>query len=275
MTGVNVSVARHYGRRSLLDDVEAALQRAGLHGRRLTPADLAPLDHFHTGGVAATRALAHWLALAPLTRVIDVGGGIGGAARLLAAEFDCRVSVVDLTPEYCEAGARLTERCGLSDRVSFHVGDGLSLPFPDGNFALAWTQHSTMNIDDKPRLYRELRRVLAKQGRYAMHEILAGTDGPPIYLTPWAETERTSFLATAEKTKRMLEAARFEIERWEDTTAASVDWFRNRPAPGASPPALGVHVLLGAKFGAAFANQQRNLEEGRVSVARALLRTDM
>ncbi len=271
MTGVNVSVARHYGRRSLLDDVEVALERAGLHGRRLTPADLAPLDHFHSGGVAATRALAQWIS--PASRVIDVGGGIGGAARLLATEFDCRVSVVDLTPEYCEVGARLTERCGLPDRVSFHVGDALSLPFPDRSFDLAWTQHSTMNIDDKPRLYRELRRVLAKQGRYAMHEILVGADGPPIYPTPWAETERTSFLATAEQTQRMLEAAGFEIERWEDTTAASIDWFRDRPAPGASSPALGVHVLLGAKFGAAFANQQRNLEEGRVGVARALLRT--
>ena len=85
--------------------------------------------------------------------VLDVGGGLGGPARTLAIEFGCRVTVIDLTESYVEAGQRITSMLGLDDRVTFRVGDALALPFDDGAFDAVWTQNSGMNIADKAGLY--------------------------------------------------------------------------------------------------------------------------
>ena len=50
-------------------------------------------------------------------------------------------------------GELLTARTGLQERVTFQHGTALALPFADGSFDLVWTQHSTMNVDDKARQY--------------------------------------------------------------------------------------------------------------------------
>src|SRR3970282_2307832 len=96
--------------------------------------------------------------------VLDVGGGLGGPARTLARETGCRVTVLDLTEEYCRVGADLTRRTGLGDQVRCQHGNALALPFPAAAFNVVWTQHSSMNVDDKERLYGEILRVLRPDG---------------------------------------------------------------------------------------------------------------
>ena len=58
-------------------------------------------------------------------------------------------------------------RCVLGTSVKvagrFQIGSALELPFADASFDGAWTQHSTMNIADKERLYAEIHRVLPSQ----------------------------------------------------------------------------------------------------------------
>ncbi len=110
-------VARQYATASLLERIDAALAHAGLTAARLDWRDLAPLDHFHSRGVAATAELAAALAPEPETHVIDVGCGVGGPARLLAATYGCRVTGIDLTPTVVEAAAHLSARTGLSGRT--------------------------------------------------------------------------------------------------------------------------------------------------------------
>jgi hypothetical protein len=93
---------------ALVARILAALTAAGLDPAALRPADLAPLDQFHSRGRAATLDLAGRAGLAAGQRVLDLGGGLGGAARTLAAEHACSVLVLDLTPAYCQAGEALT-----------------------------------------------------------------------------------------------------------------------------------------------------------------------
>ncbi|NTU80885.1 MAG: methyltransferase domain-containing protein, partial [Chloroflexales bacterium] len=169
---VDARIAAHYGPHDLTQTILAALVAAGKAEGRLTPDDLAPLDQFHTRGKVATLELAERAGLTAATRVLDLGGGVGGAARLLAVTFGCQVEVLDLTAAYCVAGQLLTARCGLSDRIAFQHGSATEPPYPDEQFDLVWTQHSTMNIADKGRLFREARRVLRPGGRLALHEVL-------------------------------------------------------------------------------------------------------
>ena len=139
--------------------------------------------------------------------VLDVGSGIGGPARFLAATYGCQVTGVDLSEPFVDAARYLTERTGQSGQVSFQTASALELPFDDGRFDVALLQHVAMNISDRARLYREIRRVLKSGGRFATFDVVLNS-GEPHYPVPWARTPATSFLLTADATREAIEAGR-------------------------------------------------------------------
>jgi SAM-dependent methyltransferase len=264
----------HYGRVDLGAGILEALRTAGHDPEHLTPEALAPVDQFHIGGRDATLALARLAGVEATTRVLDLGGGLGGPARTLAQTLGCHVTVVDLTEAYCRIGADLTRRCGLQDRVAFRHGDALATGLPAGAFDLVWTQHSSMNIPDKPGLYREIRRVLRPGGRFACHEIMGGPAGlPPHFPAPWAREPALSFVRPATEIRALVTAAGLVEVAWQDESAAALAWSRQRVAAAQAeggPPPLGLHRLLGPEFAAMMRNQVSNLEEGRIAVVKAV-----
>ncbi|MGH2369221.1 MAG: class I SAM-dependent methyltransferase [Chloroflexota bacterium] len=267
------AVSRHYGRRDLGDAILAAVSAAGKDPARLAADDLAPATEFHIRGQEATRELARLAGLRSGLRVLDLGGGLGGPARTLASEFDCPVTVLDLTEEFCRVGEMLTARTGLGDRVTFRHGTALEAPFPDGSFDVVWTQHSSMNIADKERLYAEVERVLRPGGRLALHEIMAGPIAPLHFPVPWARDPAISFLRPPEAIRALLTEIGFGEVAWLDVSAPSLEWLRQRAAATATAgglPPLGPHILLGDDFGPTFRNLVRNLEEDRVAVVMAV-----
>ena len=265
------SVNRYYGQPDLSAKILAALQRAGKDLDGLTRDDLAPFDEFHIRGRAATTELAAAAGLREGTAVLDVGSGIGGPARTLAAEFGCQVTGLDLTEEYCQAAAMLTERVGLSDKVSIRHGNALKMPFDDETFDQVWMQHTWMNIEDKGRLFGEIRRVLRPGGRLALYEIFAGSVAPPHFPVPWADDPAISFLVAPAEARRLLAAAGFRELAWTDVTGSSIEWFRQlRAAAGqGGPPPLALHLIID-NFAEKAANVLRNLEEDRIVVAQAV-----
>ena len=90
---------------------------------------LAALDQFHTRGLAATAELAKLAGITAGMSVLDVGSGVGGPARFLAATYGCRVTGVDLSEPFVEAARYLTERTGQGGQVSFETASALELPF--------------------------------------------------------------------------------------------------------------------------------------------------
>ena len=175
------TVETYWSREGIGQAILDALSAGGRDLDALTVDDLAPSDQFHGGGKPATVRLARRAALEPGQHVLDVGGGLGGPARTLAAEFGCRVTSVDLTETYVRAAAMLTRRLGLAGRVTHRTANALALPFDDGVFDVVWTQNSGMNIADKRRLYAGFHRVLRPGGRLAIQEPMAGPGDPPIF----------------------------------------------------------------------------------------------
>jgi len=256
----------YWGRAGLERKILDALAGAGKNVDTLTVDDLAPADQFHSGGKGATERLARLAKLQPGMRVLDVGGGLGGPARTLAAQFGCRVTVVALTESYVEAATRLTARVGLADRVTHRVGDALALDV-DGPFDVVWTQNSGMNIPDKERLYAGFARVLRAGGLLALQEPMAGPVQPVLFPVMWARDAGGSFLRAPDEMRRVMETAGFQVRAWDDVTAEAVG-----PSTGASSPAHSVQrIIMGDAVDAIARSGQKNREESRIVMIQAVL----
>ena len=273
-TGDPGALDRHYAPGDLCGRIAAALESAGKDLDRLAVDDLAGVDQLHSRGRDATLALARLATLSPDMRVVDMGGGLGGSARVLAQHVGCRVDVVDLTEQYCGVGRELTARTGLAARVTHHHADALDLPFADQTFDAAWMQHSSMNIAEKRRLFLEIRRVLRADARLAMHEVVAGARLPIHLPVPWAREPSMSFLQPPDEIRSLLVDVGFEEVAWVDTSRATLDWFQHRQqaVERSGLPALGPQLVLGPAFAEMSRNIVRNLEEDRVRIVKALWR---
>ncbi len=272
MQGQEKTVAAHYTRGNLGETILAALRAAGKDLDALTREDLAPVDAFHIRGPEATRELAVLGELTSEMKVLDLGCGLGGSARHLAGEWGCRVTGVDLTAEYCEVAAMLSERLGLGHLVEFHNHSALDLPFPEASFDRVWTEHAQMNIQDKQGFYAQVLRMLKPGGRFLFHDVLAGAGDPPHYPAPWADDPALSFLISPEALREMLGSLGLRELHWEDCTTRGTEWFQQPMARSAKkgPPPLGSHILHGEQAKVRLGNQVRNLAENRVTTVQAV-----
>jgi SAM-dependent methyltransferase len=266
MTG---SVA-HYA----ADDVEArvlaALRVAGLDpDERLSPVQLAALDHFHTGGFRASLALKDLARIRSEDRVLDIGAGLAGPARMLAAAPGCRVDCIDLSRDYCIAALLLNRLTGLQDRVAIHVGSALEIPFVDGTFDVVWMQNVGMNIQDKRTLYQEIRRVLKPEGRFAFQEMIAGDGIATYYPLPWATDADDNFLASADEMQGLLARSGFDVAYFEDVSGAPLPEPPQGSAGAAvqAPLSLSVYVDNLAQKAE---NATRSLRERQIRLVRGV-----
>jgi sarcosine/dimethylglycine N-methyltransferase len=268
MTGVIEGVRDHYRATGLTERLKTALAPLGPQDQRLTPQQLAALDHFHTRGLLATAELAKLSGIESGTEVLDVGSGVGGPARFLAATFGCRVVGVDLSEPFVDAARYLTERTGQTGQVSFQAASALELPFDDGRFDAVLLQHVAMNIADRALLYREIRRVLKAGGKFATYDVVL-KQGEPHYPVPWARTPETSFLLTAEATRAAIEPAGFRELVWQDDSETAKAWFAQLGASG-PPPSPNLGTVMGPDFAQLSANLGRNVAEGRIGILTAV-----
>jgi len=261
----------HYSARDIEARILAALRAAGLNpDERLSPEALGALDHFHTGGLRASRELLELAQIRAEDRVLDIGAGLAGPARLLASALGCRVDCLELSPDYCAGAALLNRLTGLEDRIEVHMGSALAQPFPDASFDVVWMQNVGMNIEDKRALYEEVRRVLKPHGRFAFQEMAAGNSATSYFPLPWATDPADNFLVSTEEMRSLLGACGFITEVLEDTSDAHLGRTAANAAP-AAPGQLGLAAFvddLAQKAG----NARRSLEEGQVRLVRGVFR---
>jgi SAM-dependent methyltransferase len=260
-------VARHYTHGGLERAILDGLKAMGRAPDSVRPEDLAGIDEFHIGGHRATAELADQLGLEKGTALLDLGSGLGGAARFFARRYGCRVSGVDLTPEYVQVAEALTRMVGLAELVTYRVGSVTDLPFADGSFDAATLLHVGMNIPDKKRLCSEVARVLRPAGVFAIYDVMRIGAGDLDFPVPWATTEAMSFLAEPAVYHRALDSAGLALVAERNRRDFAIEFFRNLRARMAAegPPPLGIHILMGAEAPRKIANMIAALEAGRIA----------
>jgi|694.fasta_scaffold03398_14 MPBQ/MSBQ methyltransferase len=116
-------------------------------------------------------ALVRWGGLdrlPPGARLLDVGCGIGGSARILARHYGFEVLAISISPAQIDRARELTPT-DLQEHCRFAVMDALSLDLPDGaagqGFDAVWSVEAGPHMADKQRYADELLRVLRPGGR--------------------------------------------------------------------------------------------------------------
>lgn len=112
--------------------------------------------------------LVRWSGLGQLpagARVLDVGCGIGGSARILARDYGFEVVGISISPKQIERAQELTP-AELSCR--FAVMDALDLALEPARFDAVWSVEACPHMPDKQRYADELLRVLRPGGLLAI-----------------------------------------------------------------------------------------------------------
>ena len=241
------SVSDHYQHGNLLNAIEAALPALGKTTETITITDLAPVDEFHIGGRMATDHLLEQVNFSEQDQLLDVGCGLGGAARYVATQCKAEVTGIDLTNEYIETGKALCKWVRLDNKVKLLQGSALDMPFGDNSFNGAYMLHVGMNIEDKAALFKEIHRVLKPGATFAVYDVMHQSDGDLVYPVPWAKNSSTSKLATPQHYQQALTDAGFSVIKETNRHAFALQFFQQLKAKieaDGGPPPLGLHTLM-------------------------------
>ncbi|MEB3350744.1 MAG: methyltransferase domain-containing protein [Cyanobacteriota bacterium] len=142
---------------------------------------------FRAAKATFVHALVRWSGLdrlPPGSKVLDVGCGIGGSARILAREYGFDVLGITISPAQVERARQLTPP---DLACHFAVMDALDLHLPADNFDAVWSVEASPHMPDKQRYVDELLRVLRPGGRLAVGDWNRRdpADGPMTPLEAW------------------------------------------------------------------------------------------
>lgn len=262
------TVVANYTRGDLEVAIRSAIAKMGKSPETITIADLAAVDEFHIGGRVATKHLLDQLAVDSQSHMLDIGCGLGGAARFVSSSYGCRVTGIDLTPEYIETGKVLNSWVSLTEQIQLKEASALALPFPGETFDGGYMIHVGMNIGDKAALFREIYRVLRPDARFGVYDIMRIGAGELAYPVPWATVADSSHVVAPAAYEQALGEAGFGITAVNNRHAAAHTFFQRQRAKvaqaGGSPP-LGLHTLIGAAAPAKFRNMVASIHAGDIA----------
>ena len=131
---------------------------------------------------AASRLTVERMAqkVAPLEgkRVIDLGSGYGGAARVLAGEYGANVTCYNLAEVENKRNRAMTAEAGLSDRIDVIQGSFDDIALDDGTFDIAWSQDAILHAPDRAAVLDEVARVLKPGGLFVFTDPMQADEVP-------------------------------------------------------------------------------------------------
>ena len=264
----HTDVSSHYTRGGLTEAIRVGIASLGKAPDTVTIDDLAPVDEFHIGGRKASEDFLGQLGFTTEKHILDVGCGLGGAARFVASRYGSRVTGIDLTGEYVETGNVLCKWVGLDQRISLRQGSALAMPFADSSFDGAYMLHVGMNIEDKKKLALEVARTLRPGSFFGIYDVMRTGPGELAYPVPWATSPNLSVVAEPERYKEALLAADFTViaeRNRRDFALAFFAELRAKTAAAGGPPGLGLHLLMGKSTPEKVQNMIDNISKGRIA----------
>lgn len=262
------SVIYQYTRENIYETIVQRLHEQGVEKNKITREHISSVDEFHIKGAEVSLEMAKEAELSKELKVLDVGCGIGGPARMIADVFGCSVTGVDLTNEFIRTASLLSQLVGLSGKTEFMTADATELPFEDNIFDVVWTQHAQMNIEEKEKLYSEIHRVLKREGRFIYYDIFSSEKEDLKFPLPWADDSSISFLIKLNDFGRLMKETGFKELLRKERTSESIDFFEtvfeNNKKEGS--PKIGLNIFMTEQSSFKLSNLLNNLSENKLKV---------
>ncbi len=107
------------------------------------------------------------------SKLLDVAPGMGTQDIYLSQNFSPRsIDGLDVTWGHIEHGRRRAREARVEDRVQFHHGTAIELPFPDGTFTHVLSIEGPEHFDTRENFLHEANRVLQPGGVIAMADFI-------------------------------------------------------------------------------------------------------
>jgi ubiquinone/menaquinone biosynthesis C-methylase UbiE len=132
---------------------------------------------FNIGGNASIDILAELTKIDENSKILNVGCGTGTNSCYLAQKFGCQVIGIDIAEHMIKQATMKAEELGLTDLVSFRVGDAYDLDFKDNVFDIVLTVFVSQFLDPVY-AFSEFFRVLKPGGYFGLNEMYKADNVP-------------------------------------------------------------------------------------------------
>lgn len=125
--------------------------------------------------------------LSNTSRVLDIGSGYAGSARVLAREFGCPVTALNLATVQNQRAREFNQQQGLDHLVEVMDGSFEELPFADHSYDLVWCQDAILHSARRAQVFAEVDRVLAPGGEFILTDPMQQVGADTAVLAPVLE----------------------------------------------------------------------------------------
>jgi sarcosine/dimethylglycine N-methyltransferase len=118
------------------------------------------------------------------TEILDLGAGYGGAARYITSTFHNHVTCLNLSEKENDRNREKNELLKLNDAISIVPGNFENIPFGDNSFDVVWSEDAILHSGEKEQVFKEVNRVLKKNGLFIFTDPMQSDNCPEGVLQP-------------------------------------------------------------------------------------------
>ncbi len=129
------------------------------------------------GGGELVLELVALMGITPAMSVLEIGAGIGGAARTLVEQYGIWITCHEDSDDCVRVGNELTKMAGAANRVRLTRYDPESIELGSGTWDCILSRETMYRVEDKPRLFDELRKNLKLNGQIVLTDYVLARKG--------------------------------------------------------------------------------------------------
>ncbi|MBT8436214.1 MAG: methyltransferase domain-containing protein, partial [Gammaproteobacteria bacterium] len=192
--------------------------------------ELSAFDQLHYHGTQALDVAMSLIGIDGQPNWLEIGSGLGGPARYLAAYGDVHVTALELQQDQHEVASSLTARCGLGARIDHLCGDFLDFDRAPGSFDAIVSWLALYHIPERPRLLGNCFRLLAPGGCFYTEDLTARGDMEAAQLKLLERDLYAITLRRIDQYRQDLENAGFVVELCKSMSPEWAEFVRVRLA---------------------------------------------